>query len=141
MKHLIPLLFMLIAFSEAQAAIDPVYKECLQRGYAIEGDSCLMPDGSKCFLQDFNRGACGDSFFAQPYCVPQGNYVWDSDKCCKGLTAFLPSGMAGQETCRPKNKVFLYQISRHPGFWLVLLMIGITGLWLILRGKKKSDPA
>jgi hypothetical protein len=98
------ILFLSFSSNFSFAAIDSKYKEALQRGYQLEGDSVVFPDGTKCLMLDFNAGICGEIWMTENYCVPEGAYVWDNDKCCNGLEAYLPEGMAGQATCQPINK-------------------------------------
>lgn len=94
------LLFSILVTSfSAFAMIDPYYKEVMQRGYTTNGDSVVFPDGSTCSIADFNEGICGQQWMTKDYCIPEGGPVWDEDKCCVGLQAYLPEGMAGQATC------------------------------------------
>lgn len=102
--------------SQVQAAIDPKYKECTQRGYQLDGNYCVFPDGSRCLLDEFNEGECGEEFMTNDYCVPEGRYVWDGP-CCEGLVAYLPPDVAGQATCVKydakhwfQDNIFLLQI-------------------------------
>ncbi len=125
----------------ASAAIDDYYKEVMQRGYAMDGDSVIMPDGSKCLLDDFNNGLCGKEFFDQPYCIPEGRYVWDDGKCCEGLIAYLPEGVDGQATCQKKGKVDFGIIIRNPILWLsifALTVIVYTSLFLAKKFIRKQ---
>ncbi len=122
----------------ATAAINPLYKECSQRGYQIDGNYCVFPDSSKCLLEDFNNGLCGKEWMTDDYCIPEGKYVWDSGRCCEGLVAYLPAGVAGQATCQPKSKVAVKKtfIDSYGGIALVVLVL--IGLLLLLRRKKSS---
>lgn len=97
--------FLLIQSQFLNAAIDSKYKEALQRGYTLDGDSVVFPDGTKCLLTDFNAGYCGLKWKSTDYCIPEGAYVWDDEKCCEGLEAYLPEGVMGQATCQPKEKI------------------------------------
>lgn len=99
MKHLITGFFALLSCLSAAAAIDPTYKECMQRGYTLSGDSCVFPDGSACDLESFNNQECGTEWFTDDYCIPEGDYVWDEEKCCEGTEAYLPEDVAGQARC------------------------------------------
>lgn len=98
-KVILSLLFTsLISFSFG--AINPFYKEVLQRGYElIPGDSVRFPDGSTCSIASFNNGDCGKEWMTDDYCVAEGEYVWD-DKCCEGLEPYLEEGVDGQQTCQ-----------------------------------------
>lgn len=88
----------------ASAAMNPALKECLQRGYKTETENdqtyCVFPDGAKCAIESFNQGVCGQSYMIEDYCVEEGGYVWDKDRCCTGTEAYLPPMHAGQEMCR-----------------------------------------
>ena len=123
------LVIFLFSIAGVSAAIDPYFKEAMQRGYPIEGDSVVLPDGNKCLLEDFNNQVCGKEFFDQPYCVEEGKYVWDEDKCCEGLTSYLPAGIDGQATCQKKGKVDFNETLRNPLLWL-----GILGFTALLFG-------
>lgn len=100
-------LVLLFAATLVSAAINPVYKECMQRGYDTSTNTntgeahCVFPDGSTCPIEDFNSGTCGQEWMTEDYCVEQGVPVWDEDMCCAGLEPYLPEGMVGQATCQP----------------------------------------
>jgi hypothetical protein len=105
MKWIACILLILGLMQEYYGAIDPRYKEVMQRGYEfVDGDSVRFPDGSVCHLDDFNEGTCGIQWMTNDYCVPQGAYVWDGP-CCDGLMPYLPEGMAGQATCQPIEEI------------------------------------
>ena len=120
------------------AAINPVYKECSQRGYQISGNYCIFPDSSQCLLEDFNNGKCGQKWMTDDYCIPEGRHVWDEEKCCEGLVAYLPEGMAGQASCEKKSKVMVKKtlIDSYGGIALVIL--ALLGILLFLRRKKRK---
>lgn len=83
-------------------AIDSFYKEVIQRGYELlPGDSVKFPDGTSCSIEAFNAMECGVEWMTKDYCVPEGEYVWDADRCCVNLAPFLEKGVDGQETCQP----------------------------------------
>ncbi|CAG5083594.1 hypothetical protein [Parvicella tangerina] len=85
--------------------IDPFYKEVMQRGYQIlAGDSVKFPDGSICAIEDFNNLDCGKQWMTEDYCIPEGEAVWDDNKCCDGLEPYLEEGVAGQATCEKIKK-------------------------------------
>lgn len=114
------------------AAIDPKYKECMQRGYGVQGDSCKFPDGSLCALTDFNAGNCGSEWLTMDYCVEEGEYVWDEDRCCEGLAPYLPQNANGQATCQPAVSAG-YSWLKSPILWAFVAM----GLALIVAGIRK----
>lgn len=138
------LFLLLVQGAACHAAISPLYKACMQRGYAVEGDSCRMPDGSLCHLEDFNAGRCGKAFFDEPYCIPEGRMVWEAEKCCEGLVAWLPEGVSGQMKCVPESvqdpgaAVF-----SSPWYWagvgMLMAIIGIELIRRIRRSKKGAD--
>ena len=130
------LILSLLFINTATAAINPLYKEAMQRGYPIEGDSVVLPDSSKCLLDDFNSRKCGKEFFDLPYCVPQGQFVWDDDACCKGLVPYLKSGVDGQATCRKKGQVDFSEILRNPFLWLGILAFTLFFYSSLLLAKK-----
>ncbi len=68
----------------------------------MKGDSVIFPDSTICLIDDFNAGSCGQQWMTTDYCIPEGGAVWDEDKCCEGLEAYLPEGMAGQAICVTK---------------------------------------
>ncbi len=126
------LFFILLGISiQSHAAISPVYKECMQRGYQVSGDSCVFPDGSKCSLESFNNGTCGEAFFTDDYCIPEGQVVWDENRCCEGLAPYLEEGVAGQPTCEPEKSMF-----GGIAFWIGLFIIP-GFLFAIMFQKKK----
>ena len=118
-------------------AINPIYKECMQRGYEIDGDFCVFPDSSKCLLDDFNAGKCGQKWMTDDYCVPQGQYVWDAETCCEGLVAYLPESVAGQATCQPKQATFIKRIFLDSYWGIVLLTLGLGIVLLLLKRKNR----
>lgn len=117
-------------------AINPIYKECMQRGYNVSGEYCVFPDSSQCLLEDFNGGKCGQKWMTDDYCIPEGRYVWDNDKCCDGLVAYLPEGMAGQATCQPKQATFFKRIFIDSYIGILLLTFALGVLLLFLKKKK-----
>jgi len=121
------------------ASVNPVYKECIQRNYQIESannnidgiEYCVFPDNTKCSIETFNSGSCGEEFMTQNYCTKEGIMVWDKDMCCVGLKSYIPIGMIGQPTCQPIIK------SIGP-----LLYLGgglILGLFVYFLSKKKNN--
>ena len=112
--------------------IDSKYSQCMQRGYLIKGDSCQFPDGTKCELQEFNLGECGQEWMTEEYCIEEGGYVWDKSKCCEGLVAYLPEGMEGMATCQliaaPANKMV-----NNPMYWA----FGLVAIALLIFVGKK----
>ncbi len=126
MKSVFVVFVFLLNIYTAKAMIDPFYKEAVQRGYSMDGDSVILPDKSKCSIEDFNNRVCGKEFFDLDYCVPEGEYIWDEEKCCEGLVAYLQEGVDGQATCRKKGKVDFSEVLRNPLLWLGVL--SFTGL-------------
>ena len=122
-----------------EAAIDPVYKECSQRGYQLEGNYCVFPDSTKCLLEEFNNGKCGQKWMTDDYCIPQGQYVWDKGKCCEGLVAYLPEGMAGQASCQPKSKVMLKKTFFESFGGIALIVLALLGLLFFLKRKNRKS--
>ena len=125
----------LASVSTLFAEVNPFYKEVLQRGFEISpGDSVLFPDGTKCLIEDFNQKKCGQDWFNKPYCVSEGNKVWDTEVCCEGLAPYLAAGSDGQSTCQPidnswfSSKTILY-------FFLGVLIP--LGLFVFLAYKAK----
>jgi hypothetical protein len=113
-------------------AIDPKYKEVMQRGYEFaDGDSVRFPDGSLCHLNDFNAGICGQQWMTNEYCVPQGAYVWDG-QCCEGLVPYLPEGMEGQATCQPIDQIQLSE--EQDGSWWMSFFAGLVIIFAIFIG-------
>lgn len=94
----------LINLISVSAAMDPLFKECLQRGYTSEGippeNQCVFPDGSRCPMLQFNNGTCGKDFRTEDYCIKEGDFVWDKDKCCAGMEPYLKCGYKGHPSCR-----------------------------------------
>ena len=127
--------FLLIPFF-ANSAIDPVYKECSQRGYQIKGNYCVFPDSTQCLLEEFNNGKCGQEWMTEDYCIPEGKYVWDSGRCCEGLVAYLPKGMAGQASCQPKSKVMVKKTFFDSYGGIALVVVALLGLLFFLKRKK-----
>jgi hypothetical protein len=138
-KAIIWISFSLFLAFNASAAINPIYKECSQRGYGIEGDYCVFPDSTKCLLEDFNSGQCGEKWMTDDYCIPEGGYVWDSGRCCEGLVAYLPEGMAGQASCQKKSKVMVKKtfFDSYAGIGLVIL--SLIGILFFLRRKNRKS--
>ncbi len=127
MKQFLLLLLFSCCCQWTQAAINPVYKHCIQRGYVVDGDDCVFPDSTRCLLTAFNEQHCGKQWFSKDYCIPEGTYVWDTDKCCDGLVAYLPDGVAGQATCRKQSFA-------GPSLWMIAaVIIFLLALLFILR--------
>ncbi len=137
MKSIVSLALLILTNTlTASAAIDPYYKEALQRGYPVQADTVFLPDGSKCLLDDFNNQRCGKEFFDLEYCVPEGSPVWDDDVCCNGLVPYLADGVDGQETCRKKGQVDFSEILRNPFLWLGILIFNAVVFGSLLLAKK-----
>lgn len=132
------IVFLLIVSTSLEAAIDPIYKDCLQRGYSINGDSCVFPDGSMCSLKNFNAQECGQAFYDIDYCVGEGSYVWDSDACCKGLKPYLPKGISGQSVCRTSTYVVQDRLSGSGLFYLLLFVV-LAVVATIFYRKRKNE--
>ena len=132
--------FILFFTFHASATINPFYKECSQRGYQIDGDYCVFPDSTKCLIEDFNKGECGEQWMTDDYCIPEGRYVWDSEKCCEGLVAYLPEGMAGQATCQKKPEVMINKAFLDSPYWwgIGLTVLALLGALLLFRKKKRK---
>lgn len=97
----------------------------MERGFTVQGDSCLFPDGSLCDLEAFNAQQCGQEWYAKPFCIPEGGYVWDGGNCCEGLQAYLPEGMDGQATCqkmKAEGSDFLSPI------WIAVMLVALAAL-------------
>lgn len=135
MKKTILIIAVLGFVLPANAEIDPKYKECMQRGYTVDGDFCVFPDGSKCDIEAFNEGTCGQEFMTTDYCIEEGNYVWDNDKCCKGLAPYLPAGIDGQPTCQQKSAVIMKEVTNN--YWIWGLVIILTAVYLFMSRKNK----
>lgn len=137
MKSILFLVIIILAnIFTATAMIDPYYKEAVQRGYRIEGDSVVLPNDTKCLIDDFNNKRCGKEYFDQPYCVAEGNYVWDDNACCEGLKSYLPAGVDGQAYCKAKGQVDFSETLRNPLLWLgILAFTGLVFSSLLLARK------
>lgn len=133
MRHLFFLfLFLNLFVNKGFTAISPYYKEVIQRGYIINGDSVEFPDGSGCLIVDFNNGKCGEKWKNEDYCIAEGGMVWDEDKCCEGLEPYLAPGINGQAVCKRKN---------GSGNLFLILSISIAvllALFFIVRNKAKK---
>lgn len=138
------LLLLTIIFSptSAHAAIDPYYKECLQRNYEVTSDEnytplCQFKDGKSCPLEAFNNGECGQAYKTEDYCTEAGNVVWDEKKCCPGTQAYLERGMAGQTSCQNVAKIIVLetkQLLTSP-FFLIYVMPTVLLLLLWVAAK------
>jgi len=129
-------IFIILTSIPVTAAIHPRYKEAMQRGYRTEGDSVVLPDDTKCLIDDFNNKRCGEKYFNQPYCVPEGNYVWDDNACCEGLKPYLPAGVDGQAVCRAKGQADFSETLRNPLLWLGILAFTAVVFCSLLVAKK-----
>jgi len=140
---MIKVLFILIflAFGHSiSASIDPFYKEAIQRGYVCSSDTVTFPDGSKCSIDDFNNSKAGKIWMTDDYCIEEGNYVWDDERCCGDLISYLEEGHDGQSVCAQKKS--WWEIN-YFSFWLGLLIpfafFGYVGIQ-IRRRLKKNYP-
>jgi hypothetical protein len=135
---------LIILSSNIFSAMDPRLKECVQRGYEIEVESekryCIFPDENKCLLDEFNNGSCGIEYKTNDYCVKEGEFVWDEDKCCKGTQAYLPPNFAGQTRCIKISLIqkVLNQIKYNSFYSLfIILILIITSLIIFKIFRKK----
>ncbi len=105
MKRILLLFFLSHFLLTGHGMINPFYKEVMQRGYEVmPGDSVKFPDGSVCSIEAFNNLQCGQQWMTDDYCIPEGQAVWDDDKCCEGLEPYLKPGVDGQATCQEIKK-------------------------------------
>lgn len=135
---------------QGMAAINPVYKECMQRGYTVSGDSCIFPDGSACDLESFNKGACGTEWLTDNYCIPEGEYVWDDEKCCEGTEAYLPEDVAGQARCVSIEEIPRSGVDDNPesskkvrgtSFYVMLILfVVLIVVSIYLKRRQKAHP-
>ena len=128
---------LLLIIPSILAAMNPDLKECMQRGYETERGYCIFPDGSNCTIENFNQGICGVEFMIEDYCVKQGEYVWDKDKCCSGLKPHLV--VIGQATCQPFSVRFIENLKYHPIYWFGIIIFLILIGYIIYRMKKKRS--
>jgi len=139
-KLLLIIIFLFSILLTLFAAMSPANKECMQRGYNVMNDYCILPEGKKCLLPEFNEGKCGQEYKIEDYCVKQGDYVWDMDKCCFGLNPSQPQGKSGEvllghPTCQPARYAFIL----NPYFYLyivIVVIVAILLLWLIKKKRK-----
>lgn len=149
MKKIILIINLILLLpSVALAALDPQFKECLQRGYqqtygADEISYCVFPDGNKCALVDFNNGLCGTRYKNENYCVTEGRPVWDLKKCCPGTEAYLRPYHSGQPSCiqiSTAEKIY-DQIRYNPFNWIyltgIILIFIISFIIFKIRKQKK----
>lgn len=136
MKQTITLLLIVILTGSLLAEVDPYYKEVLQRGFTLApGDSVIFPDGSGCKITDFNNQTCGKKWFDKPYCVSEGEKVWDADACCEGLSPYIDEGTDGQTTCQPTEGDWFSSKSIMYFFLGVLIPLGLF-VFLAYKAKK-----
>lgn len=104
-------IFLFFSNLSSFAAISDYYKEVLQRGYIIQGDSVQLPDGQYCLIEDFNNNRCGQEWKNKDYCIPEGGLVWDPDRCCEGLEAWQDPDRDGHTICKKKkNESIMFKI-------------------------------
>lgn len=145
MKTLIITFALFIMTTVAHSAINPDYANAMERGYQLSGDSVVFPDGSKCLLSAFNDGSCGQEWMTDDYCVPEGAYVWNGDKCCEGLEPYLKEGYDGQERCVKKQKgdkeddesSWWNDLMSNSMFWIGLLIPFILLIYIAISVKKR----
>lgn len=123
MKPAFLLCLALLFITKAFGSIDPVYKECMQRGYYVEGNYCTFPDSSRCLLTEFNAGRCGQQFMTVDYCVKEGEYIWDRDRCCEGLEPYSSIDSDKQATCRSSSSITEEIVVTHPITWIFLVAV------------------
>ena len=150
-KTAVLIIALFIFATPALAALAPWYKECMQRGYQIQEDYCVLPDSSRCPITDFNDGVCGKEFKTENYCAKEGSFVWDGDKCCEGTTAYLKYGYIGQSTCQKisalektydKVSYWFGSLISHPRFLLfvvIVLSLVIVPWFLLFRLLRKKS--
>lgn len=142
MKKLILLLLLFSTYSITFSAVDPFYKDVLQRGYElIPGDSVRFPDGSTCSISAFNNLECGQKWMTDDYCVEEGEMVWDDNRCCDGLEPYLEEGVDGQQTCQKKSSIIDDISSFFSSSTILYFFIGVLiplGLFVILAASIKK---
>lgn len=140
----VQIFFTILYFSSLHSfsAISDEYKEVLQRGYAIRGDSVQLPDGQYCLIADFNAGICGGEWKNQDYCIPEGGLVWDEDRCCEGLAPWIAEGVDGHTICKKiskKNSMYLYLIYSLPVLLILFLILRRRGNQIKKQKRKRFE--
>jgi len=139
MKQLLYLTILVLVASSVTAAMDPLLKECLQRGYDLAAETevtnCVMPDGTNCEIRAFNEQSCGAEFFVLDYCVAEDDPVWDDDKCCPGTEKYLPPKVAGQPRCVDSSTL---QTGTNGMIIIIAIAVVIVAAAFIFLAKKKN---
>ncbi|MFI5204237.1 MAG: hypothetical protein ACHQF2_07050 [Flavobacteriales bacterium] len=120
----------------ATSAIDPYYRDAIERGYRLKGDSVLFPDGSLCLYEDFLKNTCGQKWKTSDYCVKEGKPVWDTTRCCTGLVPYIMPGSDGQSTC---EKLPGHQLKSRLKWiwWFFPGMLLVAGLFALRNAYNK----
>ena len=145
MKKIIAIaIFTIVLPSTVFAAMDPALKECVQRGYETvfqnEKNYCVLPDKNQCSIEEFNSGTCGAQYKMENYCITEGTFVWDTDKCCAGTEAYLAGKTLGQARC---IKVSLTQKVYDQFRYNPYILFGgglliVIAIFFILKSKKRN---
>jgi putative hemolysin len=62
----------------------PAGEYCAKLGYPIEGQDCVLPDGTRCEQWSFYRGECGQAY---SYCNQHGGTISKKTEDMGGWTA------------------------------------------------------
>ena len=141
------ILMLAVLIASPAGAMDVRFKECLQRGYTTKSDPatdikyCIFPDGSKCPLEEFNRGECGHEFLTDDYCIAKGNYVWDEGMCCEGTEPQLREGGLQSRCMEVSYLEDLGRINPFPFVVIGIVLLASIVLWSIFRISRKKNAA
>jgi hypothetical protein len=143
MKKSILLLFVFSFLVSSAERMPENYKEAIQRGYMVRGDSVRFPDSTVCHYSDFVNGICGKKWLTKDYCVGEGKQVWDADKCCKGLQPFFVDKESDICTCEKTEKIQNIGGYQSKMIWMAVLFPGLLILialsMYIMRGRAKRN--
>ncbi len=147
------MIFVLLLIPSMLARMSNEGKECLQRGYELDTGYnlhwrgyedipddplslfCLFPDRNYCLNSEFNEGSCGVEYKTEDYCIKQGDYVWDEDKCCSGLKPHLVA--IGHPTCQPFSVRFTENLKYNPIYWFGIIVFLVLIGYVVYRIRKK----
>lgn len=133
MKQILIILIILCNL-QSHAEISPYYKEVIQRGYEHIGDTVIFPDGTKCSIGDFNNGICGKKWLTNDYCIEEGGYVWDENRCCEGLSPSQIEEGHTHSKCEKLNNKWDFNFFV---FWIGLLIPFAFFAFVVFNVKQK----
>ena len=98
-KFILILVILPLLSSYTEAIPNPSSVYCVQMGYQLDGEKCILAPNVECDAWEFFRGECGKDYVKELPCVELGYAQKPGSFCCDGLTPTAISTETGDGKC------------------------------------------